>query len=72
MSRVLFVDFCLFFFLFLYDDKLVEDKELAVLLDETEWIDDVLLLDSGSDDESESDGSGSGLGLDLDLFEPVG
>ena len=45
---------------------------MDVLLDVTEWLDDVLLLDSGSEDESESDGSGSGSGVGLDFFEPVG
>ena len=45
---------------------------MVVLLDVKEWIDYVLLLDSGSEDESESDRSGSGSGLDFDFFEPVG
>ena len=45
---------------------------MVVLLDVTEWLDDLFLLDTGSEDESESDGSGSGSGVGIDCFEPVG
>ena len=45
---------------------------MDVLLDVTEWLDNVLILDYDSEDESESDGSGSGSGVDFDFFEPVG
>ena len=42
------------------------------MFEETDQIDDVLVLDSRSDDGSESDGSGSSSGLDLDFLEKVG
>ena len=54
------------------DWVLGKDEVFVEVFEKTEWIDDVLLLDSGSDDGSESDGSGWGSGLDTDFLGEVG